>query len=140
MGFLQQYKVLKLRKKGLGRTLFERLADLYGDEVISMLTVQYQKANRLEYITKFDVYIPDVEHVCGEYSDCEECKRHRHTHLFEDNALFPNGAYLMAYLEDALGKQRLFHMTGSEMAEVNAANQEAGMKHIVSLIQRMIGR
>ncbi|XP_075490395.1 uncharacterized protein LOC142528969 isoform X2 [Primulina tabacum] len=29
-------------KKGLGRTLFERLADLYGDDVMSMLTVQYR--------------------------------------------------------------------------------------------------
>lgn len=29
-------------KKGLGRTLFERLANLYGEEVTSMLTVQYR--------------------------------------------------------------------------------------------------
>ena len=29
-------------KKGLGRTLFERLAGLYGNEVMSMLTVQYR--------------------------------------------------------------------------------------------------
>ncbi|KAE9454850.1 hypothetical protein C3L33_13239, partial [Rhododendron williamsianum] len=29
-------------KKGLGITLFERLTDLYGDEVTSMLTVQYR--------------------------------------------------------------------------------------------------
>ncbi|XP_039008396.1 DNA-binding protein SMUBP-2-like isoform X2 [Hibiscus syriacus] len=29
-------------KKGLGRTLFERLADQYGDEVMSLLTVQYR--------------------------------------------------------------------------------------------------
>ncbi|XP_073317925.1 uncharacterized protein [Primulina huaijiensis] len=29
-------------KKGLGRTLFERLADLYGADVMSMLTVQYR--------------------------------------------------------------------------------------------------
>ncbi|KAF2307851.1 hypothetical protein GH714_032610 [Hevea brasiliensis] len=35
-------KCLKLRRKALGRTLFERLADLYGDEVTSMLTVQYE--------------------------------------------------------------------------------------------------
>ncbi|KAL8488345.1 hypothetical protein ACS0TY_024573 [Phlomoides rotata] len=28
--------------KGLGRTLFERLADLYGEDVMSMLTVQYR--------------------------------------------------------------------------------------------------
>ncbi|PIA53592.1 hypothetical protein AQUCO_00900281v1 [Aquilegia coerulea] len=29
-------------RKGLGRTLFERLAGLYGDEVMAMLTVQYR--------------------------------------------------------------------------------------------------
>ncbi|RWR73779.1 DNA-binding protein SMUBP-2 [Cinnamomum micranthum f. kanehirae] len=29
-------------KKGLGKTLFERLASLYGDEVMAMLTVQYR--------------------------------------------------------------------------------------------------
>lgn len=40
-----------------------------------------EKANRLEYITKFDVYIPDVEHVCGEYKERGECKR-RWTHTF----------------------------------------------------------
>ena len=33
---------VEAEKKGLGRTLFERLADLYGDEVMSMLTVQYR--------------------------------------------------------------------------------------------------
>lgn len=29
-------------RKGLGRTLFERLASLYGDEVMAMLTIQYR--------------------------------------------------------------------------------------------------
>lgn len=29
-------------KKGLGKTLFERLAKHYGDEITSMLTVQYR--------------------------------------------------------------------------------------------------
>ncbi|KAI3471579.1 hypothetical protein Pfo_028229 [Paulownia fortunei] len=33
---------VEAEKKGLGRTLFERLADLYGDDVMSMLTVQYR--------------------------------------------------------------------------------------------------
>jgi superfamily I DNA and/or RNA helicase len=33
---------VEAEKKGLGRTLFERLADLYGDQVTSMLTVQYR--------------------------------------------------------------------------------------------------
>ncbi|XVE75645.1 hypothetical protein DITRI_Ditri12bG0109700 [Diplodiscus trichospermus] len=33
---------VEAERKGLGRTLFERLAELYGDEVMSMLTVQYR--------------------------------------------------------------------------------------------------
>ncbi|XVF75824.1 hypothetical protein PTKIN_Ptkin13bG0217700 [Pterospermum kingtungense] len=33
---------VEAERKGLGRTLFERLADLHGDEVMSMLTVQYR--------------------------------------------------------------------------------------------------
>ncbi|KAK3035165.1 hypothetical protein RJ639_032838, partial [Escallonia herrerae] len=33
---------VEAEKKGLGRTLFERLADLYGDEAMAMLTVQYR--------------------------------------------------------------------------------------------------
>ncbi|XP_022982878.1 DNA-binding protein SMUBP-2 [Cucurbita maxima] len=33
---------VEAEKKGLGRTLFERLADMYGNEVTSMLTVQYR--------------------------------------------------------------------------------------------------
>ncbi|KAL6555409.1 hypothetical protein OROGR_006667 [Orobanche gracilis] len=33
---------VEAEKKGLGRTLFERLADLYGDDAMSMLTVQYR--------------------------------------------------------------------------------------------------
>ncbi|XP_011075212.2 DNA-binding protein SMUBP-2 [Sesamum indicum] len=33
---------VEAEKKGLGRTLFERLTDLYGDDVTSMLTVQYR--------------------------------------------------------------------------------------------------
>ncbi|GFP99550.1 DNA-binding protein smubp-2 [Phtheirospermum japonicum] len=38
---IQSVQSVEAEKKGLGRTLFERLADLYGDDVISMLTVQY---------------------------------------------------------------------------------------------------
>lgn len=48
---------------------------------VSYTFLQFRKANSLEYITKFDVYIHDVEHVCGEYRDCGECKR-LWTHTF----------------------------------------------------------
>lgn len=33
---------IEAEKKGLGKTLFERLAGLYGEDVMSMLTVQYR--------------------------------------------------------------------------------------------------
>ncbi|OVA19410.1 AAA+ ATPase domain [Macleaya cordata] len=33
---------VEAERKGLGRTLFERLADLYGDDAMAMLTVQYR--------------------------------------------------------------------------------------------------
>ncbi|KAH1069927.1 hypothetical protein GLYMA_03G139000v4 [Glycine max] len=33
---------VEAEKKGLGRTLFERLAEMYGDEITSMLTIQYR--------------------------------------------------------------------------------------------------
>ncbi|XP_027350384.1 DNA-binding protein SMUBP-2 isoform X2 [Abrus precatorius] len=33
---------VEAEKKGLGRTLFERLSEMYGDEITSMLTVQYR--------------------------------------------------------------------------------------------------
>ncbi|XP_058072374.1 uncharacterized protein LOC131221204 isoform X2 [Magnolia sinica] len=33
---------VEAERKGLGKTLFERLASLYGDEVMAMLTVQYR--------------------------------------------------------------------------------------------------
>ncbi|GFY80585.1 DNA-binding protein [Actinidia rufa] len=33
---------VEAEKKGLGKTLFERLTNLYGDEITSMLTVQYR--------------------------------------------------------------------------------------------------
>lgn len=33
---------VEAEKKGLGRTLFERLAGLYSDDAMSMLTVQYR--------------------------------------------------------------------------------------------------
>lgn len=33
---------VEAERKGLGKTLFERLAEIYGDEITSMLTVQYR--------------------------------------------------------------------------------------------------
>lgn len=33
---------VQAERKGLGKTLFERLVGLYGEEIMSMLTVQYR--------------------------------------------------------------------------------------------------
>ncbi|KAH9607739.1 hypothetical protein KSS87_008966 [Heliosperma pusillum] len=48
-------------KKGLGRTLFERLADLYGDEIMSMLTVQYRMHELIMDWSSKELYNSKIE-------------------------------------------------------------------------------
>ncbi|CAI9100039.1 OLC1v1036956C1 [Oldenlandia corymbosa var. corymbosa] len=48
-------------KKGLGRTLFERLADLYGEEVMSMLTVQYRMHEHIMNWSSAELYDSKIE-------------------------------------------------------------------------------
>ncbi|XP_074582927.1 uncharacterized protein LOC141839147 [Curcuma longa] len=48
-------------KKGLGKTLFERLAGLYGDEVMSMLTVQYRMHELIMSWSSKEFYNSKVE-------------------------------------------------------------------------------
>ncbi|CAA6659123.1 unnamed protein product [Spirodela intermedia] len=43
-------------RKGLGKTLFERLADLYGEEIMSMLTVQYRMHERVMNWSSKELY------------------------------------------------------------------------------------
>ncbi|TQD78043.1 hypothetical protein C1H46_036395 [Malus baccata] len=51
-------------KKGLGRTLFERLADIYGNEVMSMLTVQYRMHERIMDWSSNELYNSKVLRAC----------------------------------------------------------------------------
>ncbi|CAL5351967.1 unnamed protein product [Camellia sinensis] len=56
---------VEAEKKGLGRTLFERLADLYGDEVMSMLTVQYRMHELIMTWSSKELYNSKIEaHPC----------------------------------------------------------------------------
>ncbi|KAL7194326.1 hypothetical protein ACSBR1_034690 [Camellia fascicularis] len=56
---------VEAEKKGLGRTLFERLADLYGDEVTSMLTVQYRMHELIMTWSSKELYNSKIEaHPC----------------------------------------------------------------------------
>ncbi|CAI0377073.1 unnamed protein product [Linum tenue] len=52
---------VEAEKKGLGRTLFERLADLYGDEVTSMLTVQYRMHELIMNWSSKELYDSKIE-------------------------------------------------------------------------------
>ncbi|XP_047332604.1 DNA-binding protein SMUBP-2 [Impatiens glandulifera] len=52
---------VEAEKKGLGRTLFERLADLYGDEVVSMLTVQYRMHELIMNWSSKELYDNKIE-------------------------------------------------------------------------------
>ncbi|CAL5401989.1 unnamed protein product [Camellia sinensis] len=56
---------VEAEKKGLGRTLFECLADLYGDEVTSMLTVQYRMHELIMTWSSKELYNSKIEaHPC----------------------------------------------------------------------------
>ncbi|KAH7557294.1 hypothetical protein ACOSP7_026896 [Xanthoceras sorbifolium] len=70
---------VEAEKKGLGRTLFERLADLYGDEVMAMLTVQYRMhelimnwSSKELYNTKIKAHASVAAHMLF---DLEDVKR-----------------------------------------------------------------
>ncbi|KAJ4963054.1 hypothetical protein NE237_022993 [Protea cynaroides] len=52
---------VEAEKKGLGRTLFERLAGLYGDEVVSMLTVQYRMHEHIMGWSSKELYNNKIE-------------------------------------------------------------------------------
>ncbi|CAL5401983.1 unnamed protein product [Camellia sinensis] len=56
---------VEAEKKGLGRTLFERLTDLCGDEVTSMLTVQYRMHELIMTWSSKELYNSKIEaHPC----------------------------------------------------------------------------
>ncbi|EOY09338.1 DNA-binding protein, putative isoform 4 [Theobroma cacao] len=52
---------VEAERKGLGRTLFERLADLYGDKVTSMLTVQYRMHELIMNWSSKELYNSKIE-------------------------------------------------------------------------------
>ncbi|KAM3690461.1 hypothetical protein ACB098_09G126000 [Castanea mollissima] len=56
---------VEAERRGLGRTLFERLADMYGDEVVSMLTVQYRMHELIMNWSSKELYSSKVKaHPC----------------------------------------------------------------------------
>ncbi|KAK1306865.1 hypothetical protein QJS10_CPA10g00183 [Acorus calamus] len=52
---------VEAEKKGLGRTLFERLADLYGNKVMEMLTVQYRMHELIMNWSSKELYDSKIE-------------------------------------------------------------------------------
>ncbi|XP_074320614.1 uncharacterized protein LOC141657331 [Silene latifolia] len=52
---------VEAEKKGLGRTLFERLADLYGGDIMSMLTVQYRMHELIMDWSSKELYNSKIE-------------------------------------------------------------------------------
>ncbi|XP_026414991.1 DNA-binding protein SMUBP-2 isoform X2 [Papaver somniferum] len=56
---------VEAERKGLGRTLFERLADLYGDDAMRMLTVQYRMHELIMEWSSKELYDSKVKaHSC----------------------------------------------------------------------------
>ncbi|XP_078429994.1 DNA-binding protein isoform X2 [Wolffia australiana] len=52
---------VEAKRKGLGKTLFERLAEMYGDEVMSMLTVQYRMHKQVMNWSSKELYKGKIE-------------------------------------------------------------------------------
>ncbi|KAJ0634038.1 putative hydrolase [Helianthus annuus] len=84
---------VEAEKKGLGKTLFERLADLYGDDVVSMLTVQYRmhehimnwSSNEL-YNSKIEAHASVAGHTLHELEDVQKSSSAEPTLLLVDIA------------------------------------------------------
>ncbi|KAM7524538.1 hypothetical protein LguiA_014440 [Lonicera macranthoides] len=84
---------VEAEKKGLGRTLFERLADLYGDEVISMLTVQYRMhelimnwSSKELYDSKVKAHASVAAHMLYDREDVKKSSSTESTLLLIDSA------------------------------------------------------
>lgn len=84
---------VEAEKKGLGRTLFERLADLYGDEVMSMLTVQYRMhelimnwSSKELYNSKITAHPSVAAHMLSDLDDVKKSSSTESTLLLIDTA------------------------------------------------------
>ncbi|KAL5538142.1 hypothetical protein UlMin_022594 [Ulmus minor] len=80
-------------KKGLGRTLFERLADMYGNEVMSMLTVQYRMhelimnwSSKELYNNKIKAHSSVAAHMLYDFEDVKKTSSTEPTLLLIDTA------------------------------------------------------
>lgn len=58
---------VEAEKKGLGKTLFERLASLYGEKIMAMLTVQYRMHDLIMNWSSKELYnnkvVPPFYHI-----------------------------------------------------------------------------
>ncbi|KAK4272545.1 hypothetical protein QN277_021086 [Acacia crassicarpa] len=84
---------VEAEKKGLGRTLFERLADMYGDEVTSMLTVQYRMhelimewSSKELYNSKVKAHASVAAHMLFDLEDVKKTSSTEPTLLLIDTA------------------------------------------------------
>ncbi|GAA0151831.1 DNA metabolism protein [Lithospermum erythrorhizon] len=84
---------VEAEEKGLGRTLFERLADLYGDGITSMLTVQYRMhelimnwSSKELYDSKIEAYPRVAAHMLTDLEGVTKSSATEHTLLLIDIA------------------------------------------------------
>lgn len=84
---------VEAEKKGLGRTLFERLADTYGNDVMSMLTVQYRMhelimnwSSKELYNSKIKAHSSVAAHLLYDFEDVKKTSSTEATLLLIDTA------------------------------------------------------
>lgn len=84
---------VEAEKKGLGKTLFERLAELYGDDTTSMLTVQYRMhelimkwSSKELYDNKIEAHSSVAAHMLSDLEDAKKTSSTEPTLLLIDIA------------------------------------------------------
>ncbi|GJX00525.1 DNA-binding protein SMUBP-2 [Tanacetum coccineum] len=124
---------VEAEKKGLGRTLFERLADLYGDEVISMLTVQYRMhelimdwSSKELYNNKVKAHASVAGHALYELEDVQKSSSAEPTLLLIDTAGFKRIGDVICDMEEKKDE---------EESTLNEGEAEIAIAHAKRLIQ-----
>ncbi|XP_074371613.1 uncharacterized protein LOC141712539 [Apium graveolens] len=84
---------VEAEKKGLGKTLFERLAELYGDDTTSMLTIQYRMhelimkwSSKELYDNKIEAHSTVAAHMLYDLEDAKKTSSTESTLLLIDIA------------------------------------------------------
>ncbi|KAK6945316.1 DNA2/NAM7 helicase, helicase domain [Dillenia turbinata] len=127
---------VEAEKKGLGRTLFERLADLYGDEITSMLTVQYRMHEQIMEWSSKELYQSKIKahpsvavHMLCELEDVKSSSSTESTLILIDIAGYSFHEFLSARVLCDMEEKK-----DDEDSTMNEGEAEVALAHAKRLV------